>query len=84
MKSIISTRADWPARIFVWECAAINYTLDCRYRDVEWETIMAKGQMRSNREAKKPKKAPGAEKPKSGAVSAFAKPPGATAKSHKK
>jgi hypothetical protein len=51
---------------------------------VEWETIMAKGQMRSNREAKKPKKAPGAEKPKSGAVSAFAKPPGATAKSHKK
>ncbi|HEX3497685.1 MAG TPA: hypothetical protein VHT04_00025 [Stellaceae bacterium] len=45
---------------------------------------MAKGQMRSNREAKKPKKAPGTEKPKSGTVSAFAKPPGTTAKSHKK
>jgi hypothetical protein len=45
---------------------------------------MAKGQMRSNREAKKPKKAPGAEKTKTGAVSAFAKPPGAPAKSHKK
>jgi hypothetical protein len=45
---------------------------------------MAKGQMRSNREAKKPKKAAGADKTKSGAVSAFTKPPGATAKSHKK
>ena len=45
---------------------------------------MAKGQMRSNREAKKPKKAAGAEKTKPGATSAFAKPPGATAKSHKK
>ena len=45
---------------------------------------MAKGQMRSNRETKKPKKAPSADKAKSGAVSAFAKPPGATAKSHKK
>ena len=45
---------------------------------------MAKGQMRSNREAKKPKKAPGAEKPKAGAESVFTKPPGATAKSHKK
>lgn len=45
---------------------------------------MAKGQMRSNREAKKPKKASGAEKAKPGAVSAFAKPPGTPAKSHKK
>jgi hypothetical protein len=45
---------------------------------------MAKGQMRSNREAKKPKKTTGAEKAKSGAASAFAKPPGVTAKSHKK
>ena len=45
---------------------------------------MAKGQMRSNRETKKPKKAAGAEKPKTGAVSAFAKPPGTPAKSHKK
>ncbi len=44
---------------------------------------MAKGQMRSNREAKKPKKAP-ADKVKPGATSAFAKPPGAAAKSHKK
>jgi hypothetical protein len=45
--------------------------------------MMAKGQMRSNREAKKPKKTAGAEKTKGG-TSAFAKPPGATAKSHKK
>ncbi len=45
---------------------------------------MAKGQMRSNREAKKPKKTPDAGKTKPGAVSAFAKPPGAAAKSHKK
>ena len=45
---------------------------------------MAKGQMRSNREAKKPKKTAGADQSKAGAVSAFAKPPGATAKSHKK
>jgi hypothetical protein len=45
---------------------------------------MAKGQMRSNREAKKPKKAAGAEKTKPGTASAFAKPPGATAKSNKK
>ena len=45
---------------------------------------MAKGQMRSNREAKKPKKAASAEKAKPGTVSAFAKPPGVTAKSHKK
>ena len=34
---------------------------------------MAKGQMRSNREAKKPKKSV-AEKPKAGAPSAFAQP----------
>src|SRR5258708_22459778 len=47
------------------------------------EAIMAKGQMRSNREAKKPKKAASADKAKPGAVSAFAKPPGATAQSHK-
>lgn len=45
---------------------------------------MAKGQMRSNREAKKPKKSAGTEKPKGMAASSFAKPPGATAKSHKK
>jgi hypothetical protein len=45
---------------------------------------MAKGQLRSNREAKKPKKTAGAEKAKAGAVSAFAKPPGSPAKSHKK
>ena len=44
---------------------------------------MAKGQMRSNREAKKPKKTATADKSKT-AGSAFAKPPGATAKSHKK
>jgi hypothetical protein len=45
---------------------------------------MAKGQLRSNREAKKPKKATGGEKAKPGALSAVAKPPGATAKSHRK
>ena len=45
---------------------------------------MAKGQMRSNREAKKPKKTANVEKAKPGTVSAFAKPPGVTAKSHKK
>jgi hypothetical protein len=45
---------------------------------------MAKGQMRSNREAKKPKKSAAAAKAKAGAVSAFAKPPGTAAKSHKK
>jgi hypothetical protein len=44
---------------------------------------MAKGQMRSNREAKKPKKS-AAEKAKPSVTSAFAKPPGANAKSHKK
>jgi hypothetical protein len=48
------------------------------------EAIIAKGQMRSNREAKKPKKAASAEKAKPGTASAFAKPPGVTAKSHKK
>jgi hypothetical protein len=70
-------------RIFVWQSPAINYTLEHRQGDAQ-ETIMAKGQMRSNREAKKPKKTASAEKTKPGAVSAFAKPPGATAKSHKK
>jgi hypothetical protein len=44
---------------------------------------MAKGQMRSNREAKKPKKT-GADKAKPGATSVFAKPPGTNPKSHKK
>jgi hypothetical protein len=44
---------------------------------------MAKGQMRSNREAKKPKKAP-ADKVKPGTAPTFAKPPGTSAKSHKK
>lgn len=36
---------------------------------------MAKGQLRSNREAKKPKKT-ASEKPKPGATSAFAEPSG--------
>ena len=45
---------------------------------------MAKGQLRSNREAKKPKKTAGAAKAKPGVEAAFAKPPGVTAKSHKK
>ena len=37
--------------------------------------MMAKGQKRSNREIKKPKKAR-SEKPKAGAASQFAQPPG--------
>lgn len=40
---------------------------------------MAKGQKRSNRELKKPKK-PAAERPKSGVTSAFTQPPGTTPK----
>ena len=44
---------------------------------------MAKGQKRSNREAKKPKKA-GPAKPKVGAASAFIQPAGTVKKSHSK
>jgi hypothetical protein len=41
------------------------------------EVEMAKGQKRSNRETKKPKK-PTAAKPKAGMASAFSQSPGAT------
>ena len=41
---------------------------------------MAKGQKRSNREIKKPKK-PAAERAKTGVVAAFSPPPGTTPKS---
>lgn len=44
---------------------------------------MAKGQKRSNREAKKPKK-PAAAKPKPGMASAFSQAPGTTQPSSKK
>jgi hypothetical protein len=44
---------------------------------------MAKGQLRSNREAKKPKKK-AAEKPKAGVASAFSQAPGTTKPSKSK
>jgi len=84
MKSIFSSPIASLAADFRFGKRGNQLHVRCAPSRREWETIMAKGQMRSNREAKKPKKAPGAEKTKAGAVSAFAKPPGVTAKSHKK
>jgi hypothetical protein len=47
------------------------------------EVAVAKGQKRSNRETKKPKK-PAAAKPKAGMASAFAQAPGTTQTPSKK